>query len=121
MGKTVPGFAQETLAALTAYDWPGNVRELENELERAASLARGAPIGVAHLSRRVRGTEEAPEEADGAPLSLRTALGRFEREHLRRALAANDGNVSRAARALGISRVHLQRKMKELGLRDPVS
>jgi Nif-specific regulatory protein len=108
----------QAMSVLESYAWPGNVRELENELERAASLARGAPIGAAHLSRRVRGTASATRKTDEPPLSLRSAVTGFERDHLKRALGANDGNVSRAARALGISRVHLQRKMKELGLRE---
>jgi DNA-binding NtrC family response regulator len=66
----------------------------------------------------VRGTASATRKTDEPPLSLRSAVTGFERDHLKRALGANDGNVSRAARALGISRVHLQRKMKELGLRE---
>jgi Nif-specific regulatory protein len=107
------------LALLEGHSWPGNVRELENELERAVSLASRAPaIGVAHVSRRIRdGDGGARPASDGAPLSLRGALERYERDHLKRALAANAGNVSRAARALGISRVVLQRKMKAFGLR----
>jgi Nif-specific regulatory protein len=119
LGRKDQPIEPAALALLEGYAWPGNVRELENELERAASLTRGAPIDVAQLSRKVRGTEATPRPAaDDQPLALRPALERFEREHLKRVLTAHDANVSRTARALGISRVALQRKMKEFGLRD---
>ena len=126
--KELDGIAPAALALLEAYEWPGNVRELQNEIERAASLTpRGSRIAVAQLSEKVRaGVAPAAEgggtRAEGVAVageSLWTALERFEREHLRRSLAEHEGNVSRAARTLGISRVALQRKMKVLGLRPP--
>jgi Nif-specific regulatory protein len=123
LGREAPGIDPQALAFLEGYSWPGNVRDLQNELERAVSLTpRGARIGVAQISRRVREGDRPREDRDGAPLSLRGALERSEREHLKRALAANGGNVSQTARAVGISRVALQRKMKAFGLRgDPAS
>jgi Nif-specific regulatory protein len=117
--KEVAGVDPAALALLEAYEWPGNVRELQNEIERAVSLApRGGKVVPAQLSEKIR--SGVPRGAEPATTeSLWTALERFEREHLRRALAEHAGNVSRAARALGISRVVLQRKMKSLGLRTP--
>jgi Nif-specific regulatory protein len=126
--KELGGIEPAALALLEAYEWPGNVRELQNEIERAASLTpRGGRIAVGQLSEKVRagvtpaaeGGGTQPQKAAGAGESLWTAIERFEREHLRRSLAEHEGNVSRAARTLGISRVALQRKMKVLGLRTP--
>ena len=126
--KEIDGLAPEALELLVPFDWPGNVRELENELERAVALARsGETIGPGHLSAKLRPTaaggagtqrplaEPAPR---AATVPLREARTEFEVAHIRRALEENERNVSRTARALGISRVMLQKKMKEYGLRE---
>ncbi len=118
------GMEESALHALTGHDWPGNIRQLENEIERAAVLAgRGNQIETRHLSTKVRGRTGAPESAPptatgGEFLPLRAARSGFEAAYIKQALARNDGNVSRTARALGLSRVMLQKKMKEYGLRD---
>jgi Nif-specific regulatory protein len=126
-GKRVAGIAPDALERLAAYAWPGNVRELQNEIERAVVLALdGAAIGVEHLSGKVTGA--ASKVADAAPAGstpaepgasrdLRDARTEFEVQFIRKVLGEHQGNVSRAARALGISRVALQKKMKEYGLR----
>jgi len=117
--REIGGIEPGALSLLERYAWPGNVRELENELERAASLTpRGAPVGIAQLSQKVQGGRPvAPDQTEAeAALPLRTVLERFEREYVRRALANNEGNVSRTARVLGISRVALYNKLKALGL-----
>jgi DNA-binding NtrC family response regulator len=109
------------LARLSRHAWPGNVRELRNVVERAAVLAPGPEIGAEDLS--------LPEPAAGAgpaaePEALpfgeakRSAIERFEREYLLRALREHDGNVSRTAEAIGMVRQSLQQKIRELGLRD---
>jgi len=131
----------EALQLLLRHDWPGNIRELENELERASVLAGAQnPIRPEHLSTRLRraganpsGPAVAPPatagpagSADGGTddgggsqtMPLREARTRFEAEHIRRALLQHNRNVSHTARALGLSRVMLQKKMKEYGLRD---
>jgi transcriptional regulator with PAS, ATPase and Fis domain len=127
--KELAGIEPAALALLEAYEWPGNVRELQNELERAVSLTpRGGRVTTGQLSEKIRAGIARDAQGGEAPVvatastsgeSLWTALERFEREHLRRSLAEHEGNVSRAARTLGISRVALQRKMKVLGLRTP--
>jgi transcriptional regulator with PAS, ATPase and Fis domain len=136
-GKRIDGIDRSAVQLLMAFDWPGNVRELENEIERAVALAReGDVIGAAHLSSKLIGSRSAPPpsinlppSADRPPPSalgdaetktampLRQARAVFEAEFLRKALDQNERNVSRTARALGISRVMLQKKMKEYGLR----
>lgn len=98
--------------ALVAYRWPGNIRELKNTLWRAAILAEHAPIDVVHLG--LLGGPAIP--AASAPASQLRTLEEAEREAIRIALAAHDGNRSAAARALGIARSTLLEKLKKFGL-----
>ena len=124
------GIDPAAVDALQRYDWPGNVRELENVLERAVALARSSGIvTVAHFPAKLRGTEagQAPAPVAGVPQGdgpgaavtpLRQARAGFEADYIRRVLALNGRNVSRTARVLGLSRVMLQKKMKEYGLRE---
>ncbi len=116
-GKHEMSIAPEAMDSLVRYEWPGNVRELRHELERAVTLAGDERVlRREFFSDRVIGTRErgAAIRARG---SLREARSAFEKEYVRLVLSRNDGNVSRSAKALGISRVMLQRKMKEYGLR----
>ena len=123
--KGITGITKDALARLMRFTWPGNVRELQNEIERAVALgAPGTAIDVTHLSEKValcpRDAASVPHLLDGladAPNSLRAARTLFERDFVRGVLAEHDGNVSHAAVALGITRVALQRKMKDLQLR----
>ena len=103
-------------ARIAAYPWPGNVRELENAMTRVVALAAdGDAIDVAALEL----------DADGAPAGsplpsteLRDILDFCEREILRRVLAHHDGNRTRAAAALRISRQALQQKLARWRERD---
>ena len=105
------------------YDWPGNVRELRNEIERAVALARdGETIGPSHLSARLVDTAGTPATIDASATvatdgSLLRARAAFEVRYIGEVLRQQNGNVSRTAKALGLSRVMLQRKMKAFGLR----
>lgn len=99
----------DALAQLTAYGWPGNVRQLRQACERAALLARGpvftwADFGLGHIA------PPAPETAPGLDLQQR------EREAVQAALAQADGNISQAAKLLGVSRAALYRKLDKHGL-----
>ena len=86
--------------ALQAHSWPGNVRELENRVNRAAILAEGEIVTAMDL-----GFAESGQAAEELPfLNLREVRNRAEAETVRRALALADGNVSRAAELLGVSR-----------------
>ena len=107
-GKTV-AFGHAAQAALAAYDWPGNIRELRIVVERAALLAPGAEIGVAHLSPPV-GAPTAPRFEAGGPVTLEA----LEAEHVRRVLAAAP-SLEEAASILGIDPSTLYRKRKRYG------
>jgi two-component system response regulator AtoC len=128
MGKTGVRIAPEALMSLTSYRWPGNIRELENLMERAVLLAEGDTIelhdipgipGLPSVPQRTQlpGSFEELEELDLKEY-VRVHTARLERARISRVLEAEEGNVTRAARRLGISRKSLQTKMKEYGLRD---
>jgi len=95
------------LEALRRYDWPGNVRELRNTIERALILSRAEPIRLDHLPVEFRGGRRARSEASDR-------LEDVERTHILRVLDQSNGNRTRAAAALGISRSTLLRKLSEL-------
>ena len=107
-GASAPVVLEEALAAIERYPWPGNLRELRNALERAALLARGAPISIEHLPGEVRALPEVT--APGA------SLEDLERRHILDVLERAGGHRSRAAAALGISRSTLNRKLDALGV-----
>jgi DNA-binding NtrC family response regulator len=102
-------FSQEALEALVRHAWRGNVRELEHAVERAVLLAPTEEIGTADL---VLGTA-----LQGPALLERMSLADAERHLIQRALARCDGNVSEAARELGVSRSALYRRLQQHGLK----
>lgn len=107
------------IEALSSYDWPGNVRELLNTLRRAALFAEDgqldAPLLKRMLAASVFGRAQSRSSNAAQPAESGT-LADVERGHIRQILTANDGNVTRAALALGIDRRTLQRKLKQYGL-----
>jgi two-component system response regulator AtoC len=111
-GRSVPSLAPEALEVLQGYNWPGNVRELENFLEKTMIFCRDAVIGRNSLPWEVR----RQERGTGEDFSLKKASIRLEREYIRKALSATDGNRTHAARLLEISLRALLYKIKEYGL-----
>ncbi|HEV8613641.1 MAG TPA: sigma 54-interacting transcriptional regulator, partial [Gemmatimonadales bacterium] len=109
-GKDRSGFSDEALQALKTYDWPGNVRELDHAVERAVLLARLSTLQAEDFA-----LAAAVARAAAAPLTD-TSLEALEREAIRQALAKHDGNVSLAAKALGLSRSALYRRLQRYGL-----
>ncbi len=96
---------------LSGYEWPGNVRELENEVRRWVALA-GDRVGPGDLSDAILGAgEDAPDPDD---LRLKPRLERVERQLIDRALERTEGNQTRAAELLGVSRYGLQKKLRRL-------
>ena len=120
-GHRVKTLDEEALVVLRAYHWPGNVRELRNVLERLAIMVPGETIGVrdlGFLTASGAGPVETGGEA-GVPVPLLEARDRFERDYIVSALAAQRGNISRAAEMLGIERSNLYRKMRAFGIMPP--
>ncbi|MGZ6141974.1 MAG: sigma-54-dependent transcriptional regulator [Myxococcales bacterium] len=103
-------FSAEALEALVRHPWRGNVRELEHAVERAVLLATGEEIGPADLFLGGPSTQ-------GAALLERMTLDDAERHLIQRALARCAGNVSEAARELGVSRSALYRRLQHHGLK----
>uniref|UniRef100_A0A832I1K9 Sigma-54-dependent Fis family transcriptional regulator n=1 Tax=Eiseniibacteriota bacterium TaxID=2212470 RepID=A0A832I1K9_UNCEI len=112
----------DALRAMLEYPWPGNVRELENALEYAVAVCRGQTIHRDDLPAELLTPGPAARNAapgGGAPAAsdaTAPAGARDERAAIEAALAAHHWNRAEAARALGISRTTLWRKMRELGL-----
>jgi Nif-specific regulatory protein len=109
-GKSVPGITDEAMQRLQKHGWPGNVRELENCIESAVVLSEGGPLRPEQLA--------LPTAAPGpasTPGGIRP-LAEVEKQAIADALAALDGNRSHVAKALGIGRNTLLRKLKEYGL-----
>jgi DNA-binding NtrC family response regulator len=106
------------LEALLRYSWPGNIRQLDNELRRAAALARGT-IDVEGLSREILDPVAAlADEPPGAgePRDLKALVEDLEMRVVRRMLHRERGNISRTARALGLSRLGLRKKLRRYNL-----
>ena len=99
----------DAMHALLSHGWPGNVRELEHVIERAVLLAAGDELAVEDLALRGRGD---------APRLEEMTLEQVERYLIERALATQGGNVSEAARVLGLSRSALYRRLASLGVRS---
>ncbi len=112
--RRAPQLSGEALAALSRYPFPGNVRELESEMARLAALSPpGAVIPEDALSPRIRMEGAAAPAKDLGPMSL----AEMERQLIRTALQHTQGNRTRAAQVLGISREGLRTKMLRLGIR----
>jgi two-component system response regulator HydG len=115
--KNVQGFHPRALDALMRYSWPGNIRELENIVERSVIFSREDYVIFSELPEVIR-------EASGDTLSLEVREGfkpgmtirEMERELIIRTLEDNDGNRTRSARILGITRRTLQHKLKKYDL-----
>ena len=106
--KDLVGFDEAALKAMMNYDWPGNVRELEHTIERAVLMSNGAKISLSDLG--LAKISDAPSSIEDLSLEDVEAL------LIKKALVRCDGNVSRAADALGLSRSALYRRLEKYGL-----
>ena len=104
--KNVTSFDPAAMKALLDHAWPGNVRELDHVVERAVLMTTGTTIGRSHLGL------QAPSEGRIDDMSIEEV----EALLIRKALVRFDGNVSKAAEALGLSRGALYRRMQRYGL-----
>jgi two-component system nitrogen regulation response regulator NtrX len=96
---------------LESYGWPGNARELRNVIERMAILTQGERLTRDSIPVEVRVQREA-----GPKSTIQEARESAEREHILRALDESNWNVSGAARALGMERTNLHKRIRALGL-----
>ena len=103
-------FSKEAMAALLQYDYPGNVRELENIVERSATLSGSDIIEKEDLPAGVI------NKCGAQPLSLAEIAAQAEKEHIIRMLVAANGNKTKAAEMLGISRKTLWEKINTYGI-----
>jgi two-component system nitrogen regulation response regulator NtrX len=104
-------FDDDVFDVLEGYHWPGNARELRNTIERMAILTPANVLDSASVPVEIREPRDS-----GVKSNLREARESAERDHIRRALEESGWNVSSAARALGMERTNLHKRMRALGL-----
>jgi two-component system nitrogen regulation response regulator NtrX len=116
-GRRPKSFDRDAVTALQQYAWPGNVRELRNVVERLMIMVPGDRITSRDLS-FLDATTPVPADAarPSAVAPLHDARDQFERDYILRALAQQQGNISRTAEVLGVERSNLYRKMKAFGI-----
>jgi DNA-binding NtrC family response regulator len=123
LGKPDIHLSSDTLDVFAQYGWPGNVRQLKNEIQRAVALSEpGEIIEPAHLSPEIASARPPGSDAPAAHwalpaagTNLASAVDRLERHMIQAALDASSGNISEAARALGLTRRGLYLKLRRLG------
>jgi Nif-specific regulatory protein len=115
--KPIAGFSQATLDALCAHSWPGNIRELENEAQRLVIQSEpGAFIEPEQLSPQIRKIEGTLARIAPKKGTLKDMMDQLERWLLAEALRDHNGNKTRAAETLGITREGLHKKLSKFGL-----
>jgi two-component system NtrC family response regulator len=110
MQTGVGDFDKRALLAMQAYSWPGNVRELENRLQRALIMANGPQVTPEDLELPAADVQQGP------PRTLREARETVEKELIVQALARNDGNITRTAAELDVSRPTLHDMLKKYNI-----
>jgi two-component system response regulator AtoC len=120
LNKNVPSLSPASMEVFASAEWPGNLRQLEAVLERMMLLSEGNELKESGILSALR-TEIASGSSTDSGASFREIVRRqtqnLEKDLIEKALAEMDGNVTRTAEHLGISRKGLQLKMKELGIR----
>jgi two-component system response regulator AtoC len=111
--KKISGFSAEAQEALQRYDWPGNVRELRAAIEHAVALCRGDRIALRDFPGRMTGQVSPTRGYPGGENSPKGDLDleKMEQRFIRQALRQTQGNITEAAKLLGISRRTLHRKL----------
>lgn len=116
-GKNILGFTPEAMRLMVAYPWPGNIREMRNSVEYAFVLARGKSIGIEHLPEKI--TSFNPLAARPMKIVEQNGIvmvGLSEKEMLLNALQQADGNQTKAADILGVSRITVWKRIKKHGI-----
>jgi len=117
-GRRSKAFDADALVALQRYRWPGNVRELRNLVERLMIMVPGDRVSSRDLTFLEQGTASESPVATRPPAMapLHHARDEFEKQYILRALANQQGNMSRTAEVLGVERSNLYRKMRAFGI-----
>jgi DNA-binding NtrC family response regulator len=116
--QVVAGISDANWEGLVAHSWPGNVRELRNFIERTLAVSGGVSGPESTAAPRTGSAQPAGEVAASVDLSRpyiearEELLGRFEKAYLEAMLAREGGNISRAARAAGLDRMHFKRLLQ---------
>ncbi|PTL37330.1 sigma 54-interacting transcriptional regulator [Alkalicoccus saliphilus] len=107
LGKPVPAITSEAESCLLQYAWPGNTRELENVIERAVNVLKpGEAVDGSHFPPKLKSRQRTEK-----PPALQEAVQRAEKETIEQALVYTNGNKSKAAEILGVSRTALYEKI----------
>ncbi len=114
-GRPISGISADCMTLLRRFPWPGNVRQLENAIEHAFVTSRGETISVFDLPQEIR--DRIVLESETPQNQVRTPSIR-QKDRILAALRQSDWNRTKASRILGISRVTLWKRIKELGLID---
>lgn len=109
--KSVLGFSSDALGAINSYEWPGNIRELENKINRAVVMADGKQITAEDL-------ELEDVEAQPMPFNLKEVREKAESDVIRRAVDFSEGNITKTAELLGITRPTLYSLMSRYGISE---
>ncbi len=111
--KAVKNFTTDALDAMTAYDWPGNIRELENKINRAVIMADGKHVSAEDLE-----LDEELEGQNSMPFNLKEVREAAEGDVIRRAMSYAEGNISKTAELLGVTRPTLYSLMGKYGIAE---
>jgi two-component system nitrogen regulation response regulator NtrX len=117
-GRRPKVFEPDAVSALQRYAWPGNVRELRNVVERLMIMVPSDRVSARDMQFLGQGNIVGPAAGTEpqAVAPLHDARDEFERQYILRALAAQQGNISRTADVLGVERSNLYRKMRAFGI-----
>jgi DNA-binding NtrC family response regulator len=116
-GRRPMTLARDAVLALQAHDWPGNVRELRNLVERLAILCDGPEISADDAAAVLPGARRPRADRFRPGAAFHDLVAEAEREIILGALDAHGDNVSETAKALGLERSHLYKKMRGLGIK----
>jgi two-component system nitrogen regulation response regulator NtrX len=121
-GRRPKTFDADAVAVLQRYPWPGNVRELRNLVERLMIMVPSDRVSSRDLSFLEHGIVATPQlvvppsSSSSSIAPLHDARDEFEKQYILRALASQQGNMSRTAEVLGVERSNLYRKMRTFGI-----
>jgi Nif-specific regulatory protein len=115
-GRRTPKFSAAARKRMETHTWPGNVRELRNLMERLAYLSSGDRIEAEELAFILSPVAASGSSIIGPGRELNDATHEFQQKYIEQAITTARGNVSQAAKNLGVHRSNLYRKMRQLGM-----